>query len=327
MLIPKQKRRRREYRQSYKERFKRPEPGFSMYEGRTRGKRIKYTYSDDEDMVFSDSTNRRSARNTGTSTPADTGPVTTSSGRQIKAPTRLNVATGESAPSSNKGDTPEFDKESSLGPTGRPRRSAAANHGTNGWTGAEARSRRNTSVGSDEEESEGEFGDDEEDADEHVPEESEDEDEFDEDEAMVEDDLDGQPQSLVVKLSVTPPQLKTALHTRDQEHEAPPSTKTKEEQEEKASGAPLVEMTDAPPLELKSEKMATTNSEVPREEPKENAPLSKQKTPEPTVSTEPLAEKPANMASTSATSLAFRGSPEKSHDQVVAPPGNVNERE
>lgn len=320
MLTLKQKRRRREYRQSYKERFKRPEPGFSMYEGRTRGKRIKYTYSDDEDMVFSDSTNRRSARNTGASTPAETGPVTTSSGRQIKAPTRLNVATGESAPSSVKGETPEFDEESSLGPTGRPRRSAAANHGTNGWTGAEAKSRRNASPGSDEEESEAEFGDDEEDADEHVPEESEDEDEFDEDEAMVEDDLDSQPRSLVVKLSLTPPQLKTALGPKGEENGAPPSPKNKG-RGNGASGAPLVEMTDAPQVALEGEKKIAPDSEAPREEPKESAPLGKQKTPE------PLAEKPTNLTSASATSLAFRGSPDKPQDQVAAPAENVNEQE
>ena len=59
-----EKRRRREYRQMRKEQFRRPEPGFSLYEGRTRGKRIKYTFSDDEADFFSDSTGpRRSTRN------------------------------------------------------------------------------------------------------------------------------------------------------------------------------------------------------------------------------------------------------------------------
>lgn len=187
-----------------------------MYEGRTRGKRMKYTYSDDEEMGFSDSTNRRSARNTGASTPVDTGPTTTASGRQIKAPSRLNVATGESAPSSVKGESPEFDKENSLGPTGRPRRSAAPNHGTNGWAGAEKHSRRNSDDESDEE-SEVDFGDDEEDAD-VQPEESEDEDDAEQDEVMAddEDDLDDSRRSLVVKLSVTPPKLRNALAPLDQ---------------------------------------------------------------------------------------------------------------
>lgn len=46
-----QKRRRRDYRNARKAAFSRPEPGFpSLYEGRTRGKKLKYTYSDDEDI-------------------------------------------------------------------------------------------------------------------------------------------------------------------------------------------------------------------------------------------------------------------------------------
>ncbi|KAM5376581.1 hypothetical protein ACJA88_006904 [Fusarium oxysporum] len=108
------KRKRRDYRQARKEQFKRPEPGFSLYEGRTRGKKMKYTYSDDEDIFTTDSTTRRSTRNTGTHTPAETGPVTTASGRQIKAPTRLNPTTGSSAPGSVQGDTSEVDREQSL---------------------------------------------------------------------------------------------------------------------------------------------------------------------------------------------------------------------
>jgi len=68
--------------------FARPEPGFSLYEGRTRGKKLKYTYSDDED-IFSDGlpAPRRSGRNTsGLSTPAEpVGPRFTASGRQIRS--------------------------------------------------------------------------------------------------------------------------------------------------------------------------------------------------------------------------------------------------
>lgn len=59
-----------------------------MYEGRTRGKRMRYTYdeADDEDGEdFSDATsNRRSARQSGRNTPADIGPQYTASGRQVK---------------------------------------------------------------------------------------------------------------------------------------------------------------------------------------------------------------------------------------------------
>ena len=62
-----------------------------MYEGRTRGKRMRYTYDDDgedeeEDYnSFSDATStRRSARQSGRNTPADVGPQYTASGRQVK---------------------------------------------------------------------------------------------------------------------------------------------------------------------------------------------------------------------------------------------------
>ncbi|KAK5663958.1 hypothetical protein OQA88_170 [Cercophora sp. LCS_1] len=188
-----EKRRRREYRQMRKEQFKRPEPGLSLYEGRTRGKRMKYTYSDDEDF-YSDSTNRRSSRNTRNHTPAEpSGPVTTASGRQVRAPTRLNADTGSnggpSASTSVQGDDAQ---EESFGPTGRPRRSAAVNHGMNGWA---TKKRKPQTYDSDDEDdgSEPDFGDDEED--DHVPdEEDEDEDEFDEDVVMEDeiDELDGQ---------------------------------------------------------------------------------------------------------------------------------------
>ncbi|KAL6232150.1 hypothetical protein BDW75DRAFT_218408 [Aspergillus navahoensis] len=83
-----EKRKRRDYRLARKAAFSRPEPGFSLYEGRTRGKKLKYTYSDDED-IFSDGLPppRRSGRNTsGPSTPAEpTGPRFTASGRQVRS--------------------------------------------------------------------------------------------------------------------------------------------------------------------------------------------------------------------------------------------------
>jgi hypothetical protein len=78
-----QKRRRRDYRIARKAAFARPDPGFSLYEGRTRGKRMRYTYSDDD--FGSDETGRRSARNSGISTPLETGPTVTASGRQVKS--------------------------------------------------------------------------------------------------------------------------------------------------------------------------------------------------------------------------------------------------
>ncbi len=238
-----------------KEQFKRPEPGFSMYEGRTRGKRVKYTYSDDEDVFYSDSTNyRRSNRNTGANTPAESGPVTTSSGRQIRAPPRLNPVTGDDTADSVQGEMSEFDHEGSVGPSGRPRRSAAVNHGANGWSEPSDGGRRTQSVDSDEAESEAGFGDDEDDVDAHVPEESEvDEEEFDAEEVMGEDDIGTDPKSLVVRLEVTPPKLKTVLSPVEPGPNSLPTPDGHDGLEWKvmpqAPISPLVDMPDAPPQE------------------------------------------------------------------------------
>ncbi|KAK3901317.1 hypothetical protein C8A05DRAFT_16487 [Staphylotrichum tortipilum] len=195
-----EKRRRREYRQMRKEQFRRPEPGFSLYEGRTRGKRMKYTYSDDEADFYSDSTNRRSTRNTRHHTPAEpAGPQTTASGRQVRAPARLNAESasngGKSASASVQGDAGEdaemkntavAAKTATTTRSGRPQRSAAANHGMNGWA---SKKRKSEEYESEESDSEPDFGDDEED--EHVPDEDdEDEEEFDEEEGMMDEDLD-----------------------------------------------------------------------------------------------------------------------------------------
>ncbi|MCJ1306933.1 hypothetical protein MMC25_000577 [Agyrium rufum] len=89
-----EKRKRRDYRLSRKAQFTRPELGFSLYEGRTRGKRIRYTFSDEDDEGASDGPNKRSARHSGVSTPAEpAGPTYTASGRQVKS--RLGGAYGE----------------------------------------------------------------------------------------------------------------------------------------------------------------------------------------------------------------------------------------
>ncbi|KAL9028467.1 MAG: hypothetical protein Q9196_003169 [Gyalolechia fulgens] len=80
------KRKRREYRMARKAQFTRPDPGFSLYEGRTRGKRIKYTFSDEEDGVSDAQSTRRSNRQSGLSTPAEPArPTITASGRHVKS--------------------------------------------------------------------------------------------------------------------------------------------------------------------------------------------------------------------------------------------------
>ena len=81
-----QKRRRREYRQVRRAAFTRPEPGFSMYEGRTRGKRMRYTYDDDDAFLSDDTSTRRSARQSARNTPFESGLTVTASGRQVRQP-------------------------------------------------------------------------------------------------------------------------------------------------------------------------------------------------------------------------------------------------
>lgn len=66
-----------------------------MYEGRTRGKKMRYTFSDDEEDFESDSLpTRRSNRQSGAQTPAEpAGPTFTASGRQVKS--RVGGSYGE----------------------------------------------------------------------------------------------------------------------------------------------------------------------------------------------------------------------------------------
>ena len=134
-----EKRRRRDYRLARKAAFSRPEPGFSLYEGRTRGKRMKYTFSDDEDDYSDTTGTRRSTRQSGVSTPAEAGPVVTASGRQVR-PKRQGIY-GESLLIDQKKELDNVDSMDLEGPadaeeptttaTGRPQRSTAGQ--TNGW--------------------------------------------------------------------------------------------------------------------------------------------------------------------------------------------------
>lgn len=315
-----------------------------MYEGRTRGKRVKYTYSDDEDVLYSDSTGyRRSSRNTGANTPADSGPVTTSSGRQIRAPPRLNPMTGEDTADSAQGEMSEFDQESSVGPTGRPRRSAALNYGTNGMSESRERGHRGNSMDSDEAESEADFGDDEDDVDAHVPEEfDKGEEEFEAEEVMGEDDIEADPKSLVVKLEVTPPKLRTVLSPVEPGPNALPTPDGQDSLDWKVKPetpiSPLVDMSDAPPQEgaakdalsvapetKPAEIQPTTDSTSTAPEPAGEVrtnDTAQPGTPEETTKAEEdsksivTSEAPNAMALPS-TSLAFRGSPEKPHAQPL----------
>ncbi|OBT84485.1 hypothetical protein VE02_06410 [Pseudogymnoascus sp. 03VT05] len=216
-----EKRKRREYRQIRKQQFKRPELNFSMYEGRTRGKRIKYTYSDDEDDIYSDSTTRRSTRNTGTHTPAEpAGPTVTQSGRQVRS--RLGGAYGESMTGSNQGPSIPvggYDGgNESLGDddiiNGRPsRRAAAVNKDSSSRKGGRNIEGYNSVDDMDDEDdaSEQDYGDDEEEDDvvslASEGEADDDDEVVDDDVDMVDDELDelDAKKSLVVSLPIKTP--------------------------------------------------------------------------------------------------------------------------
>ncbi|KAF2993965.1 hypothetical protein E8E13_000648 [Curvularia kusanoi] len=80
------KRKRREYRVNRTAAFVRPEPGFSLYEGRTRGKRLRYTFDEGEDFDSDDAPVRRSGRQSARdSSPIHSGPTVTASGRQVRS--------------------------------------------------------------------------------------------------------------------------------------------------------------------------------------------------------------------------------------------------
>ncbi|KAI9924428.1 hypothetical protein MW887_007054 [Aspergillus wentii] len=158
-----EKRKRRDYRIARKAQFSRPEPGFSLYEGRTRGKKLKYTYSDDEDLFSDDMpTTRRSTRNaSGVSTPGEpAGPKYTASGRQIRS--RAGGLYGEALLLGQRGED-ESEEE-----TGRPQRNRTTR--ANGHTDYDMLDEDGDSEGADsnewqggEEEEENDFeGDDEE---------------------------------------------------------------------------------------------------------------------------------------------------------------------
>ncbi|CCU82537.1 hypothetical protein BGHDH14_bgh04982 [Blumeria hordei DH14] len=96
-----EKRKRREHRTTRKQQTKRPEFNYSLYEGRTRGKRIKYTFSDEDDENSNISTtSRRSARNEVPTSSEQNGHTVTQSGRQVRS--RQGGTYGESVVNSNR---------------------------------------------------------------------------------------------------------------------------------------------------------------------------------------------------------------------------------
>jgi hypothetical protein len=180
---------------------------------------MKYTYSDEEDDIYSDTTtSRRSTRNTGTHTPAEclAAPTVTQSGRQVKA--RQGGHYGESMLSGSNmanavpvGDLVESicEADMSENAAGRPRRAAAPIGGRHivGYNNVDE-------MTSDDEDdaSEQDYGDDEEDDAISLVSDGEDQDEVSEKDGNGDIET-GERKSLVVKLPIkTPtPERKTVI--------------------------------------------------------------------------------------------------------------------
>lgn len=141
-----EKRKRREYRMLRKAQFQRAEPGFSLYEGRTRGKRMRYTFDDDEeDLSLSDALPaRRSTRHSGAVTPAEPGqPTVTASGRHVRARvgglygetlhSGQQTSTGRPSPGTDEYERSEVSEEPPIAPGSRSTRTSGRT-AVNGWT-------------------------------------------------------------------------------------------------------------------------------------------------------------------------------------------------
>lgn len=217
-----QKRRRREYRQVRRAAFTRPEPGFSLYEGRTRGKRARYTFEedDDDDLDSDDTSYRRSTRNSARETPIESGPEYTASGRQIKKPRTGGygesllsnaISTDELAPdySDARGGGSEDSEPVRSG--GRATR-AAANGGAGGRTRNHIEGYNKIDAMSEEEESVDEWNSGKEDeVEDAMPPDDDDElEDSEEDEKDEENKREDEPQSLVLKLKLSPSAPKPA---------------------------------------------------------------------------------------------------------------------
>lgn len=202
---------------------------------------MKYTYSDEEDEGYSDTTSRRSTRNTGTHTPAEAaGPTITLSGRQVRS--RQGGTYGESMlsgthtpaipPGGNDGASDEHHEDDEA--VGRRPRRAAAIQGQNGYKpgGPHIEGYNSVDEMDDEDDaSEQDYGDDEED--DHVSIDSDVENSDDlshEDEEMEDDLMDdaGRKKSLVVKLPIkTPTPERKAAVTRNLASEVKSAEPTK----------------------------------------------------------------------------------------------------
>lgn len=109
-----------------------------MYEGRTRGKKLKYTYSDDEDIFSEDEPSARRSTRNAAPTEASTEsrrPRFTASGRQIRS--RAGGLYGEALLTGQRDgvDDEEFDEDEEE--VIRPQRARTSTH-PNGYSGYDA---------------------------------------------------------------------------------------------------------------------------------------------------------------------------------------------
>lgn len=181
---------------------------------------MKYTFSEDEDEEYSDTTSytRRSMRNTGTHTPAE-GPTITQSGRQVRS--RHGGMYGETLTSESQvpaaaidsydGTVEDPDEDGDVVGS-RPRRAAAVNVGQHVYAAKGGRHIEgyNSVDDMDDEEdaSEQDYGDDEEDGEVSLESDLEEPDDLTEEEEDVEDDLVDENQAkkkLLVKLPLKTP--------------------------------------------------------------------------------------------------------------------------
>jgi hypothetical protein len=267
---------------------------------------MKYTYSDDEDDIYSDSTTRRSTRNTGTHTPTEpAGPTVTLSGRQVRS--RIGGAYGESMlsgthPVAATNDETEqsvesLDKDdSSVGP--RPRRAAGSNrNGTKSSRAGRHIEGYNSvdDMDSEEDASEQDYGDDEEDDD--VVSLADDEDAQDSVEDDLEMDDDDEDATGKKSLVVTLP-LKTPTP------EKKPPFKFKFSPQKKSPEPTAASTT-------KSEATTAPESSGPNTEPLTNVTQPANSSPRTVddTGTNNANVRPAPLS----PSLTFRGSPEKNH--------------
>ncbi|KAL2886649.1 hypothetical protein HOO65_060479 [Ceratocystis lukuohia] len=296
MAIPRleeseEKRRRREYRLKTKERFLRPDPAHSLYEGRTRGKRVKYTFSDEED-VFTDYSARRSTRNTRNHTPED-AQIPVQHSRSTRS-TRLNP----DAQLSGTESAPNDSREPSVGANGRPRRQAAQNQGSK----RKSLHAAELNVSDDDDQNIPEADD----GGEHIPDESnsEDEEEFAGDDEMGDDD-----EEVVRESKNKTTKAKAAAERPDDTNNPDGLLSPSADSNGKDHG----------PTRSDCQEVSVTNSlETPDE-----SPLGNRQTPEPEVEGNKIkiTLKSSASASKRGTSLAFRGSPDKPHASMVTSPG------